>query len=69
MRIKQKIRQHRRDFVAVYECESCGHTEESSGYDDAYFHENVIPSMVCRKCGKTAERPSSSPDVHAGVVL
>ena len=38
MRIKQKIRQHRRDFTAIYECESCGATHEEGGYDDAYFH-------------------------------
>lgn len=28
MRIQRKIRQHRRDFTAIYECEHCGHTLE-----------------------------------------
>ncbi len=54
MRIKKIISQHRRDFCAIYECEHCGHTEEGSGYDDENFHKNVIPSMKCKKCKKTA---------------
>ena len=52
MRIKEIKSQHRRDFQAVYECEHCGHTEESYGYDDEYFHREVIPNKVCSKCGK-----------------
>ena len=54
MKIKKKLDQHRRDFTAIYECEHCGHTEERSGYDDAYFHKEVIPDMECGKCGKKA---------------
>lgn len=54
MRIKEIVSQHRRDFTAIYECEHCGLTGEGSGYDDAYFHQNVIPSMECKECGKTA---------------
>jgi ribosomal protein L37AE/L43A len=54
MRIKQIKSQHRRDFTAIYECESCGDEVEGYGYDDANFHQNVIPSMECRKCGKVA---------------
>lgn len=69
MRIQKKIRQHRRDFTAVYECEHCGESAEGSGYDDAYFHQAVIPSMTCTECGEKSDRPSSSPDVPAGVVL
>lgn len=38
MKIKKIISQHRRDFQAVYECEHCGYTVESYGYDDEYFH-------------------------------
>ncbi len=53
MRIKNITSQHRRDFYAIYECEYCGFTEESYGYDDANFHRNVIPKMKCGKCGKT----------------
>ena len=54
MKIKKMLRQHRRDFTAIYECEHCPHTEESRGYDDTHFHENVIPNMICKKCGKKA---------------
>ena len=53
MRIKQMINQHRRDFTALYECESCGHTKKRSGYDDRNFHDNVIPSIQCDNCGKS----------------
>jgi len=53
MKIKEITSQHRRDFQAVYECEGCGETAKGSGYDDANFHQNVIPEMRCGKCGKT----------------
>ena len=46
--------QHRRDFWAIYECEHCGAGEKGSGYDDTNFHQNVIPKMKCKKCGKIA---------------
>jgi len=52
MKIKTIKSQSRRDFQAVYECEHCGHTHEGSGYDDANFHNNVIPDMECKQCGK-----------------
>ena len=54
MKIKQILSQHRRDFRARYECDHCGNTEHSYGYDDANFHQNVIPKMVCKKCNKTS---------------
>ncbi len=54
MKIKKINSQSRRDFRATYECEHCGHTEDGSGYDDANFHQNVIPKMECSKCGKKA---------------
>lgn len=54
MKIKEIVSQHRRDFRAIYECEHCGYTEKKSGYDDANFHQNVIPTMKCPKCGKVA---------------
>lgn len=52
MKIKKITSQSRRDFQAVYECEHCGHTSEGYGYDDANFHNNVIPSLRCKECGK-----------------
>lgn len=53
MKIKQITRQNRRDFTAIYECEGCGHKKEGSGYDDNYFHENVVPKKICDECGKS----------------
>lgn len=54
MKIKKIINQSRRDFTAIYECEHCGDEHQGSGYDDANFHKNVIPTFECPKCGKTA---------------
>jgi len=55
MKIKKFNSQHRRDFYADMECEHCGHISKNvSGYDDANFHQNVIPKMKCPKCGKTS---------------
>ena len=54
MKIKKIISQSRRDFQAIYECEHCGFSYEGSGYDDRYFHEDVIPQWKCKKCGKKA---------------
>ena len=54
MKIKEIIHQHRRDFKAIFECETCGHEEIKWGYDDANFHANVIPRMECEKCGSVA---------------
>lgn len=53
MKINKIISQSRRDFHAIYECESCGNTKKESGYDDRNFHDNVIPKMKCEKCGKS----------------
>ena len=53
MKIKKNTLQNRRDFYADYECENCGHVDKNkSGYDDGYFHNEVIPNMKCEKCGK-----------------
>ena len=54
MKIKKIIWQHRRDFTAIYECEHCSQEKEAGGYDDANFHENVIPTMPCKACGKVS---------------
>ena len=48
------ISQHRRDFTAEYTCEGCGNIHpKDSGYDDDYYHENVIPNKKCNKCGES----------------
>ncbi len=54
MKIKKIINQTRRDFTAIYECEHCGHEMVGYGYDDANFHQNVIPSKECPICKKVA---------------
>lgn len=70
MKIKRKISQHRRDFWADYECEFCGHVDKhQSGYDDSFFHNNVIPKMKCTECGKASNEVTSSPKYNDSVVL
>ena len=56
MKIKEITSQHRRDFRADMICEHCGNIERNvSGYDDHFFHNDVIPKWKCEKCGKTAK--------------
>ena len=51
MKIQKITSQHRRDFWATLICEHCEAIETNvSGYDDSYFHNNVIPNMVCKEC-------------------
>lgn len=54
MKIKEILSQSRRDMTCLYECESCGFEKKGSGYDDSYFHQQVIPQMACDECGATA---------------
>jgi len=54
MKIEIITYQNRRDFKAIYKCEHCGATKEDWGYDDYNFHHNVIPTMKCEACGKSA---------------
>ena len=50
----KRTSQNRRDFRADYKCEGCGHIEKKvSGYDDNYFHTQVIPNKKCKECGET----------------
>ena len=56
MHIKKIASQHRRDFRADYECEHCGYVRRNQwGYDDDYFHDNVVPTMLCPECGEKAD--------------
>ncbi len=55
MKIQKIISQVRRDFTAIFECENCSYTVEKRGYDDSYYHQKVIPKMVCPKCGHKAD--------------
>jgi len=55
MRILEITSQSRRDYRAIMICEHCKHTQKDNrGYDDAFYHSNVIPNMVCGDCGKKA---------------
>ena len=56
MKIEKIVSQHRRDFRAVYVCEHCGAEKEGYGYDDANFHQNVIPGMKCPNCGLSSPK-------------
>ena len=56
MKIKEIINQYRRDFTAILICEHCNNEEKlTNGYDDANYHQNVIPNIECKKCGKKAD--------------
>lgn len=62
MKIKEITSQSRRDFTAILICEHCDHEEKlTTGYDDANYHENVIPKMKCKECDKPA------PDNYRGL--
>jgi hypothetical protein len=53
MRIKEILSSHRSDFTAMMECEHCESTQKlTTGYNDAYYHDRVIPSMTCNACKK-----------------
>lgn len=52
MKIKKIISRNRRDFTAIYVCEHCSHEYDGYGYNDASFHDNVIPNTPCQNCGK-----------------
>ena len=72
MKIKTILSQNRRDFTATLECESLKHEQKlTSGYDDAHYHKNVIPTIACSSCGAVA--PDSfralAPKHDAGAVI
>ena len=53
MKIKEITWQMRNDFHAILECEHCGETQKlSSGYNDNYYHQKVLPSITCISCKK-----------------
>jgi hypothetical protein len=54
MRILSISSQSRRDFTATFVCQHCEAQTIGRGYDDQFFHERVIPAMICNSCGKTA---------------
>jgi predicted RNA-binding Zn-ribbon protein involved in translation (DUF1610 family) len=68
-----RLNQNRRDFVAMYQCEKCGHKENISGYDDSNFHVNVVPTFKCKACGESTDSlgisPTDNTSVPAHVVM
>jgi transcription elongation factor Elf1 len=61
MQITKNYGFSRRDFRADFKCEFCGHEEKEVWcYDDSYFHNTVIPNMICKSCGKHSKSSSSS---------
>ena len=57
----KRVYQHRRDFQAVYECESCKATETISGYDDTNYHMNVVPNIKCKVCDNSTQSLALNP--------
>jgi hypothetical protein len=54
MKLLKITSQSRRDFYGIYQCEFCNHIENDvSGYDDSFFHNNVTPTMKCKKCNES----------------
>ena len=54
MNIKKITWQYRRDFDAILECEGCMGTQKLElGYEDCNYHDNVIPALKCKHCGKS----------------
>ena len=55
-----------RDLYGMLECEHCGVTAKlSGGYDDAHWHNNVLPAFHCGACGKNRAGELPSPEVTA----
>jgi len=55
MFIKKILQQHRRDFTAILKCEHCKETQKlNSGYDDSYYHQEVLPKIKCKSCDKVS---------------
>ena len=70
MKILKIKSRNRRDFWAEYQCEACGYVDKyGTGYDDAYFHNEVIPAMECPECGVASNTVTSSATIPADVVM
>ena len=54
MKIEKITNQLGNDLYGVLVCESCGSTQKLiGGYDDANYHNNVMPTIKCKTCGKS----------------
>lgn len=62
MKIQKVLSHYGNDFTATMECEHCESTQKlSTGYNDDYYHDRVIPAMTCKACGKN--RAGEVPEV------
>lgn len=51
MKIEEITWRSRNDFHAILRCEHCGCSQKlTSGYNDAYYHNHVLPAMKCKVC-------------------
>jgi plasmid rolling circle replication initiator protein Rep len=63
MKILKYTYQHRNDFCAILLCEHCEHQQElNSGYNDHYYHNQVLPAIECKTCGKSRTPQASAED-------
>jgi hypothetical protein len=66
MKIKHITSTYNNDFSADMECEHCGAVSHlTSGYNDGFYHQRVIPAMRCKACGK--DRAGNVEHTDAGV--
>jgi len=54
VKIKQIIYEDKYIFRAIFECEYCKDIYESTGYNTAYFLNQILPYQTCTKCKKAS---------------
>lgn len=55
-----------RDLYGMLQCEHCGAEQKlSGGYDDAHWHNRVLPALHCAACGLNRAGEAKSPEVTA----
>lgn len=60
MKIQKNLTTFGSDFTALMVCESCGTTAKlMSGYNDAFYHNHVIPCINCPTCDRNHYGESS----------
>lgn len=63
MRITKTYAWSRRDFSATLKCEACHHEQEQRNcYDDAHYHNKVIPDIACDECGQSTNSLGETPE-------
>ena len=55
-----------RDLYGMMKCEHCNTSARlSGGYNDAFWHEKVLPAFHCKECGKNRAGELRSDEVTA----